>query len=279
MAYKRYSSFFAPQTAITQAARKKLWEIVRGGKSTMKQSSCTSVASWKIPECIVEKKNDGKYENYHTPPFKAKQEDEIIMTSSVIDFDDVQFEPLPWKAEPDIHIPSKIFGFDENGNRIDEETLPKVIYAFPGDTDTREQINKKLFDYQFKKEMITEEEDTAIINQENTDTKLPGTSPCKQPAQQETVEQYLRDIKEHQTSWSRDSGICIDAQTRRKIQNGSYPNGSVDEQKLPKLLRYTWKFKLNKLRKYLSDETKHCKINRQDDKGRYGAETFNNFYA
>lgn len=64
----------------------------------------------------------------------------------------------------------------------------------------------------------------------------------------------------------------VEERIRRKTDQGSYSNFSVDEGKLygkkDTILRLTWKGKLVKLRKYLRDVRTHQYINRQDSLGR-----------
>ena len=66
--------------------------------------------------------------------------------------------------------------------------------------------------------------------------------------------------------------VGIEKKIRRKIDEGSYSNFSVDEKKLfgkkDYILRYTWKGKLVKLRKYLKDKKTHQFINQHDYCGR-----------
>ena len=64
----------------------------------------------------------------------------------------------------------------------------------------------------------------------------------------------------------------IEKRIRRKLEEGSYSNFSVNEKKLygykDTILRYTWKGKLVKLRKLLKDTKSQVFINRQDYCGR-----------
>ncbi|XP_012559526.2 receptor-interacting serine/threonine-protein kinase 4 isoform X1 [Hydra vulgaris] len=56
--------------------------------------------------------------------------------------------------------------------------------------------------------------------------------------------------------------------TRRKIDCGSYPNESVNEDSLPKILRYVWKGKLKKLKTYLGNPANRANIDCVDNLGR-----------
>lgn len=52
---------------------------------------------------------------------------------------------------------------------------------------------------------------------------------------------------------------------RRKLLTGSYANMSeVNETKLPTIVRYAWKAKINKLRDYLNTEDNQAKVNKRD---------------
>jgi hypothetical protein len=83
------------------------------------------------------------------------------------------------------------------------------------------------------------------------------------------MEEYILNIKKHRTHWENENGNkSVIPKIRKGIEEGSYPCYSVYEENLPKLLRYTWNGKLNKLKNYLYDVTKHWKINREDEYGR-----------
>lgn len=55
----------------------------------------------------------------------------------------------------------------------------------------------------------------------------------------QTMEDYIRNVKQNKTDWTADYHIGDDEQKRirRKLLDGSYPNFTVKETKLPKLLR------------------------------------------
>ncbi|XP_066916677.1 uncharacterized protein [Clytia hemisphaerica] len=62
--------------------------------------------------------------------------------------------------------------------------------------------------------------------------------------------------------------VLPEVRVRRKILEGSYPNWTVIDDKLPRVLRYTWKGKLKKLKKLLSKEERRKDINKEDTQGR-----------
>lgn len=192
---------------------------------------------------------------------KPVDNDEVSVTSSEIDFDKVEFSPLPWEQErPRV----KIFGFDLNGNLIEEKSPPNLFYAFADERESEQCKLTKLFDYQSRI-------NCARIYKDFPELKKNAPKKMKEIEEEksETVEDYIRALKENKTDWKSEIKQAPErTRTRRKIKEGSYPNGSVEEDKLPNLLRFTWKGKMKKLTEYLSDPTKHCKINRQDNKGR-----------
>ena len=150
-----------------------------------------------------------------------------------------------------------------------------VTYGFPHLEDTEDKIKKNLIEYRkFKEKLVAEHKPLPV-------TPLQCSPPLIKEfsnhtvvkndfdEQVQTMESFLKQIQEHRTLWSNEGSKVIVPRTRRKIEEGSYPNFSVDEDKLPTLLRFTWKAKLNKLKKYLKNSSKHKKINLQDSEGRY----------
>ena len=184
-------------------------------------------------------------------------------------------EPLQQSAD-DVSLHSFVSGIDQVSlitdpivpnvcgayeNSVDERSPPRLSYAFHDQFEYKETILEKLSKYQSSKDQ------KADISKKNAPSPKKVSSP-KCP--NETMEDFVRSIKTNATQWKKEDGKEVEKpkRFRRKITEGSYPNQSVDEKNLPKLLRFVWKGKLNKLKKYLADETKHSKINRQDECGR-----------
>ena len=91
------------------------------------------------------------------------------------------------------------------------------------------------------------------------------------PEPSQTAESVLKEIRDNQVGWSNDNSMQYKAlKIRRKLYEGSYPNSSVpDENEIrSSVLRYAWKGKIDKLRKYFEEPKKWQKVNRQDDLGR-----------
>lgn len=203
-------------------------------------------------------------EEYSRPlsPFRVKffEQHNVSLSSSVIDFDRVRYDTISWTPEP---LMPKTFGYDVYGNEIVEEAPPRLSYAFASVRESKEIIFEKLSKYRTYKERIAHFKKEQQNELRPSSSPPPRCSPCN-----ETLEEYIRNLKENQLEWTNDQNVIVLPRIRRKIQEGSYPNFSVIESNLPTLLRLTWKGKLVKLKKYLADDTRHVKINRQDDQGR-----------
>ena len=192
--------------------------------------------------------------------------------SSGYDFEDIKGQELLWA--PSLPRP-KIFGFDLDGNQIEEPEPPRLSYGFAHVHENRKNIFEKLIKYRdFKntnQQAQAKDQKSLLIDTPCIEDSLNKTKSCKeypQPCVLETAEEYSRNIKENKIKWTVDARRTLVPRIRRKIEQGSYPNLSVDEESLPTLLRYTWKGKLMKIRKYLQNKNKHSKINRRDDQGR-----------
>ena len=168
----------------------------------------------------------------------------------------------------------KIFGFDLDENKIEEISLPRLSYGFAHMQESKKDIFNKLIRYRDCKEVSQKskvESKKSAVNSELNINRGPMTKAkkCIEKCNDETAEQYLENIEQHKvTEYVTNEKHAVSPRVRRKISEGSYPNASVDEKKLPALLRYTWKGKLRKMRKYLEDKAKHSKVNRQDSQGR-----------
>lgn len=97
----------------------------------------------------------------------------------------------------------------------------------------------------------------------------------------ETMEDVLREIRHHRAEWINEDGRVAEPRVRRKFTEGSYPNFTVkDEDDLPSLLRYAWKGKVKKLRKYLkvgdtlTYERKHLRFSVPFSRSLLAVETF-----
>ena len=203
------------------------------------------------------------------PAEKVIQADEVSIISSGFD----EQMDLLWSPEPKRKL--KIFGSDLDGNVTEEISPPRLSYAFADTRERKEDIFNKLIRYRGCKvdnqQSKVEKNEKSILNNKLNTNSLPKTkvNECGKKLLDETVEEYLNSIdQDNMTKWVTNGEHAVLPRIRRKIDEGSYPNASVDEEKLPTLLRYTWKGKLMKMRKYLQDKTKHSKINRQDNQGR-----------
>ena len=142
--------------------------------------------------------------------------------------------------------------------------MPPIKYAF-GEPDGTEHAKEMLEMYMFGKQQAARMK--APVNPHDIARK-----------DRQTVSDYLKHLDKQEPNIDQQEMIekmekkGIEKRIRRKIDEGSYSNFSVDEKKLfgykDYILRYTWKGKLVKLRKYLKDKHTHIFINRQDYCGR-----------
>ncbi|XP_066912101.1 uncharacterized protein [Clytia hemisphaerica] len=85
----------------------------------------------------------------------------------------------------------------------------------------------------------------------------------------ETIETYKNFVNGNRLSYGKAPDDVPDVRVRRTKMEGSYPNWTVEnENRLPKLLRYTWKGKLKKLRNYIDDPNNKFDVNYEDRRGR-----------
>ena len=86
-----------------------------------------------------------------------------------------------------------------------------------------------------------------------------------------TVKEVIKRIKEHneaQAQFAEEHAQVVQdpPRVRRRLQEGSYPNISAnDEKHLPSLLRFCWKGKVGKVESYLKNPQNRNKINLQID--------------
>ena len=136
----------------------------------------------------------------------------------------------------------KVHGFDDDENIVEDE-------ARPGETPTGEAyISDELTSFSAAQPDSSHIAYESFMNDAVPSPKVPITIEQKG----ETMEDVLREIRRHRAEWINEDGRVAEPRVRRKIMEGSYPNFTVkDEDDLPSLLRYVWKGKLKKLRKYL----------------------------
>jgi len=181
-----------------------------------------------------------------------------------IDFDSI---PSSWfertlSPQP-LYGQEKIFGFDSDGNKIEERRPPIMLkYVFAGNSLSEKDAIKKLFEYQSRKQSKVK------IEQQKIAKITVNTS------KRQTVETLYDNIKKHPAEWFEEEATTKDKprpvkRERRKVLEGSYPNFTVkDENKLPALLRYTWKGKIMKLKRHLEKKNAgDFQINMQDEFG------------
>ena len=66
----------------------------------------------------------------------------------------------------------------------------------------------------------------------------------------ESVESYLDHVTNISMSYGKKPKVVPDPRIRRCIMEGSYPNWTVDENKLPTLLRYIYFVEVNSIREF-----------------------------
>lgn len=183
-------------------------------------------------------------------------------TSSHIDFS---------KYTPNSNVcRNKIYGFSISGCPVEENYLPDIGYCFLPVKATGKGRMKLL--EQYRMEAAEKERLKAA---KRFSEQFPPQNPDNVPKKElETAEHFINNVYSGKIKDSDDESedgkknTTMKFRIRRRISVGSYPNESVDENNLPRLLRYAWKGKIKKLEKYLSDKEKHQKINRCDEKGR-----------
>ena len=140
---------------------------------------------------------------------------------------------------------------------------PRVSYGFSEVNSSEMEVAKKLAGYQQKKR------DLFRLQNKSNQQEKDKASVLVDVHDPETVEDYMKDLVNNRTEcWNNIGKKCLPRKRRRDIEEGSYPNCSVDDNKLPSLMRFVWKGKVEKVRHYLADSAKHAKVNRQDAIGR-----------
>lgn len=138
----------------------------------------------------------------------------------------------------------KVHGFDDDcdENNVEDE-------ARPGETPTGEaHISDELTSVSAVKPNYSQTAYDSFKNEAIPSPAVPITIERKG----KTMEDVLREIRYNRAEWINEDGRVAEPRVRRKIMEGSYPNFTVkDEDDLPSLLRYVWKGKLKKLKKYL----------------------------
>jgi len=141
----------------------------------------------------------------------------------------------PWTPTPVL----KVDGTDDD--IVEDE-------ARPGETPGEAYISDELSSFSAGKPNSSQTAYDIFMNEAIPSPTVPYTIEQKG----ETMEDVLKEIRCHRAEWINEYGHVAEPRVRRKIMEGSYPNFTVkDEDELPSLLRYVWKGKLKKLRKYL----------------------------
>ena len=172
---------------------------------------------YRLPKPLVE--ND---EVPSKPVFLAQYiTDGISPSSSVINFEEVYPDNCPWTPEP---LMPKTFGYDVYGNEIFEKAPPKITYAFGSVYENEHEVVAKLEHYKAYKQSLSERKSSECF-------MLPRHMPNY------TLEEFAKNVKEQREVYENTGAKVVKPRIRRKIDEGSYPNYTVDEDKLPKLLR------------------------------------------
>ncbi|XP_066932605.1 uncharacterized protein [Clytia hemisphaerica] len=147
--------------------------------------------------------------------------------------------------------------------------VPEIKYGWKTGPESRHTVSEKLYLYRTINESKNIEKN-GLQNAAAKTEESPTPSLLSVLGNTETVEEYLQNINEHACRWTEEDIINPKGEKRfrRKLVEGAYPNKTVAEDTLPRLLRYVWKGKYKKVLKYLKDKTKWQKANNQDKFGR-----------
>lgn len=164
----------------------------------------------------------------------------FVLNQNADDISSISTSALrPWTPTPVL----KVHGFDDDcdENIVDDE-------ARPGETLDEAYISDELSSFTAVKPNPSQRAYDSFMKEAIPSPTVPNTIEQKG----ETMEDVLKAIRYHRAEWINEDGHVAEPRVRRKIMEGSYPNFTVkDENELPSLLRYVWKGKLKKLKKYL----------------------------